>query len=512
MHDEPTVVLGDPEGAPTGTESRKTMKGTDDLLRNFRAVIAALMRSDAVNRGDVQTALAHLTEVSAQVLRVERASVWRFGRDRRELVCADLYEHFTDRHMSGTVLRAADKPRYFAALGEERSIAAHDARTDPRTSEFANGYLEPLGIASMLDAPILLNGELIGVVCHEHVGSVREWQPWEELAAGSFADFVAMLLGAAAVHEQAAEKENQRKELEQKVAAQRRELEQSHETLRNLFDAAPVALVMTRAKDSTVLAMNRRASAVFGLTTEDAAGRRALDFWVDVADRDRLLTDLKDVGAVDHFEAQLRRGDDGSPFWADLAAQQITFQDETALVFGIQDVTEMRASEERLQELSITDPLTGMLNRRRLLDVAEEELARATRYGRQLSLAMVDADMFRGINEMYGDEAGDEALCSLAENICNFVRRTDVVGRFDGEEFVVLLPETPLEGAAMTLERIRAAIDANPPSHGDRQIPLTVSVGVVEARPDELLPDLLRRAAEALRSAKAAGKNRVFAQ
>src|SRR6185503_1240880 len=88
-------------------------------------------------------------------------------------------------------------PRYFAALAEERSIAVADAVIDPRTSEFADTYLGKHGISAMLDAPVFVRGQMVGVVCHEHVGGLRAWQPWEELVAGSIADFVALALEAA---------------------------------------------------------------------------------------------------------------------------------------------------------------------------------------------------------------------------------------------------------------------------------------------------------------------------
>jgi hypothetical protein len=88
------------------------------------------LRSDAAEQGDMGTALAHLTEIASETMRVERASVWRFSDDRSKLVLEDLYERTPDRHVSGSVLDALDKPRYFVALCEERCVAAHDARAD----------------------------------------------------------------------------------------------------------------------------------------------------------------------------------------------------------------------------------------------------------------------------------------------------------------------------------------------------------------------------------------------
>ena len=109
-------------------------------------------------------------------------------------------------------------PRYFAALQSERAIRAHDARTDKRTSEFRKGYLVPLGITSMLDAPVFLRGKMVGVVCHEHTGRARRWKLHEELLASSFADFVALVLETAAWHEAEDALRVERDALESKVA------------------------------------------------------------------------------------------------------------------------------------------------------------------------------------------------------------------------------------------------------------------------------------------------------
>ena len=129
---------------PTEMTLTRVPRDTEERMRTFRRVLAQLSRSDAAERGELGTALAHLTEVAAETMRVERASVWRYSDDGSQLVCVDLYERFTDRHMSGTVIDASDKPRYFEALKEERSIAAHDAWTDERTSEFTDSYLRCL--------------------------------------------------------------------------------------------------------------------------------------------------------------------------------------------------------------------------------------------------------------------------------------------------------------------------------------------------------------------------------
>lgn len=140
------------------------------------------------------TALPAILETTAKTLDVARASVWLYDDARTLIRCADLYEHTIGKHSAGVELLAKDFPRYFEALTHERTIAAHDARTDPRTSQFTKPYLEPLGITSMLDVPIWVRGRMAGVVCNEHVGPMRTWQDHEEDFAFTLGGVVALVL------------------------------------------------------------------------------------------------------------------------------------------------------------------------------------------------------------------------------------------------------------------------------------------------------------------------------
>ena len=166
-------------------------------LRRHNELLVELGKSKALAEGDLTTALREITEVAARSLEVDRASVWLYTGDRRGILCLDLFEAGKVAHSSGTQLGKVDFPRYFAALEEERTIAATDAHTDERTREFSEPYLRPLGIGAMLDAPIRQQGRMTGVVCHEHVGAAREWSIDEQNFAGSLADCVSLAIAAA---------------------------------------------------------------------------------------------------------------------------------------------------------------------------------------------------------------------------------------------------------------------------------------------------------------------------
>lgn len=172
----------------------ETLRESENRLRRQNRVLGALARSRTEECLDIKAALKEITEAAAQTLEVERASVWLYDEDRSLIRCLDLYERSLYRHSEGMELSAAMVPAYFEALKLERMIPAHDAHTDPRTREFSESYLTPFGITSMLDAPIWLNGKMVGVVCHEHVGPPRRWTAEEQNFAASVADVTALAI------------------------------------------------------------------------------------------------------------------------------------------------------------------------------------------------------------------------------------------------------------------------------------------------------------------------------
>ena len=148
-----------------------------DRLRRQQAALVALTRTDMFCGPDIVAIFRRLVETAARTLGVERVSIWQLSDDRKTLRCQTLYELSSDRYSGGTELNAEAYPRYFAALAATDVIAADDARTDTRTSEFTEGYLTPLGIGAMMEVPVHPNG----VLCHEHVGPPRTWLPDEQL-------------------------------------------------------------------------------------------------------------------------------------------------------------------------------------------------------------------------------------------------------------------------------------------------------------------------------------------
>jgi two-component system cell cycle sensor histidine kinase/response regulator CckA len=155
---------------------------------------AALLKLAAHETSSFAEALKKTLKTDAQTLGVDRVSYWRFQQNPTALICEALYLLQTDKIEQGIELHGADFPTYFKALETNPLIVAQDAQTDPRTAEFTQSYLRPLGIASMLDVPVYVRGLLVGVVCHEHLGDSREWSSDEGDFALSIGHMVSLTL------------------------------------------------------------------------------------------------------------------------------------------------------------------------------------------------------------------------------------------------------------------------------------------------------------------------------
>jgi len=174
---------------------------------------------------------------------------------------------------------------------------------------------------------------------------------------------------------------------------------------------------------------------------------------------------------------------------------------------------ELKHSNRLLLELSQTDPLTRLYNRRHLIDVLNTELIRAKRHKANCSLVLADIDHFKTVNDRYGHQKGDEILVCVAELITDQLRPYDIAARYGGEEFCLVLPETSLEEAVEVAERIRIKTENLQFSAESEGLKLTISFGVTCYSGDlkETLDDLIFRADKALYQAKEKGRNLVTA-
>jgi diguanylate cyclase len=186
-----------------------------------------------------------------------------------------------------------------------------------------------------------------------------------------------------------------------------------------------------------------------------------------------------------------------------IAARQ-EVQDAEQKILGLEEAL------RHMSELVREDQLTGSLNRRGLDDVFERETARSDRRGTPLCLAMLDLDDFKRLNDTYGHQAGDAALKHLVRIVKDTLRSMDVIARFGGEEFLILLPETTAEAAAQTMTRLQRELTKHFFMHENDKLLITFSAGVALRIPNEEQAALVARADQAMYQAKKAGKNRVM--
>ncbi|MGQ7960036.1 GGDEF domain-containing protein [Pseudomonas sp. SP16.1] len=174
-----------------------------------------------------------------------------------------------------------------------------------------------------------------------------------------------------------------------------------------------------------------------------------------------------------------------------------------------QEAQQFRQHIEEQRQKSLLDPLTGLPNRAAWGERLELETARRQRYGGELLLAVLDVDHFKRINDGYGHLAGDRVLKIIAGELHKRLRKTDFIARFGGEEFVLLIPATPLEGGAQLLETLRAAVEACPFHFKGEPLVITFSAGLAEFRGQDSAETVFERADQALYRAKAGGRNRI---
>lgn len=171
---------------------------------------------------------------------------------------------------------------------------------------------------------------------------------------------------------------------------------------------------------------------------------------------------------------------------------------------------QLNITEQKMRLLATTDSLTGILNRRYFFERAQNELERALRYGYSMSLLILDIDHFKPVNDRFGHQAGDFVLHQLAELANQSIRSTDLLGRYGGEEFIMVLPEAGIEDARAVAERLRKTVEDHKFVYDQDSIQITISVGIsCLNNPDDELDDLISRADRSLYAAKDAGRNRV---
>lgn len=266
--------------------------------------------------------------------------------------------------------------------------------------------------------------------------------------------------------------------------------------------------------DHRITFVNPRLTQMLGYTSGEMLGASLPDFIAEEyrAAAQSALTNRPCSGIAEQHDFKLLCKD-GRDAWALISANPIIDPDRgySGMIVTAIDITDRKHMETTLHQLAISDPLTGLFNRRHFYDLAQCELQRVQRYRSPLAAIMIDLDNFKTINDRYGHLTGDQVIQAVARILSNSVRQIDILCRYGGEEFAILLPETDLRTASATAERLRAMLDTQPIETDQGPLRLTISLGVagIHKWRDITVETLLDHADRMLYAAKDGGRNQV---
>ncbi len=224
-----------------------------------------------------------------------------------------------------------------------------------------------------------------------------------------------------------------------------------------------------------------------------------------------VLTELIQENVAKSVELQIGEGGSSRYYQSRLTPLLDWKKEPVGKIITLHDHTQVKHLLEQLEVLATLDDLTRVFNRRHFKELAAKEVYRFQRYGGALSLIVLDLDHFKRVNDTHGHLAGDAALRTVAQTCRAVLRQSDILGRFGGEEFVILLPGTDQAAAVVLAQKLRVALEQQRIEHEDRTFVVTASFGVagVTSPEDASLAELFRRADQAVYEAKENGRNRV---
>lgn len=309
---------------------------------------------------------------------------------------------------------------------------------------------------------------------------------------------------------------NDRKQAEQRLATAQAALRASEERYRIAFQMTVDAVNLNRVSDGRYIECNRSFLDITGFTHEEVVGHTSVELgiWDDLNDRQRMVDLLDRYGFCRDLEARFRKKN-GELFWGVMSASRIELDGEPCVLSMTRDVSQAKAAAEEIRNLAFFDPLTGLPNRRLLLERLVKSLATSRRRNRMGALLFVDLDDFKMLNDTLGHHIGDLLLQEVSLRLTHCTRETDTVARLGGDEFVVILEdlsESAEEAAAhakAVAEKVLASIGQTYQLAGHECLS-TASVGItIFGSPEDNSRDALQQADIAMYQAKAAGRNTV---
>ncbi len=283
----------------------------------------------------------------------------------------------------------------------------------------------------------------------------------------------------------------------------------SEQKLRAVLEILPYPIYIASRGDGQILFVNRKSCLLFQQSAGQFLKMKSSQIFVNTADRDNLNNLMENVSDIRDIEVPMKTMQ-GREFTAEIAAIALEYSGVQADLVALNDISQRKEMEAELFRQASTDALTGISNRGYFQNLAEQEVRRARRFARDMTVMMIDIDHFKPINDTYGHAAGDQVIQAVVKRSLESLRQSDSIGRVGGEEFAVVLPETPIAAAYDVADRLRQHIQDKPIMVGTTGLKCTVSIGVAQlSAQDGTVDDVMKRADAALYVAKKNGRNRV---
>lgn len=446
-------------------------------------LIVSLARHHYGDNEPLREAAELISQRACELYGVNRVGIWNLKGHMLQPIA--LYQQ-DEGHIPQADIDASPYPAYLQALHSGRALDAHNAQQDPRTRELGDSYLHHMGITAMLDASIRIAGEVVGVLCLEHIGSARTWQADEIAFAGELADQYAHVLA------------NQ----------QRRSATNALHLFQRAVEQSSSAFILLD-RDGLVEYVNPSFTAITLYSASEVQGRRLSEIPALENLSDLLFDATSSLAEHNSWQGEFKsRRKNLDPYWGQLSLSKV-YADDGSLTHYIgiyEDITASKQAQQHIERLAFRDNLTGLGNRYAFIRSLESHFREHP--GKPISLLLVDIDNFKRINDSLGHQTGDKLLISLARRLRNTLSPSSVLARFASNEFAVLLEANQAESQLMA-QRLLHTLDK--PLFVDNQlISVTGSIGLACAPEQGDDPQtLMKHSGLALHKAKANGKNQL---
>ncbi len=301
--------------------------------------------------------------------------------------------------------------------------------------------------------------------------------------------------------------------LENRIVSLENEVSEEKQKLLLLVQSSPFPIIISRLRDEKILLINKKAESLLGIKMSELPNCQLSYFFECPNFKGKLLSRLEKKKDVEDFDIRLST-DKVPPLhagtWFSLSSHIIDFNYEIALYTVLQDITKRKLKEQELFNEATKDSLTGCYTRRFFEELVKKEIAKSSRTGGEFCFVMIDADHFKNINDTYGHDIGDKVLRALADTCHKVLRGSDIVCRFGGEEFLILLTDITPQNAEMIANRLRETIgNLVITSNNNENFSFTVSMGLATSSHSTNFHTLVTAADAALYQAKNTGRNKV---